>query len=252
MLLRNLLHKSILKWHRYLGVVIALTVVIVAVTGILLNHTNAFGLDSYSVSNKWLLRAYGAEAPQRWAGFKLDEHTWVLQIDDQLLVNEAPLVEAQSSLVGAVYRDEFYLVATQGQVFLFDQAKGLVEAMSALHGIDDAISKIGLDEAGRVWLETVGHQYLVADEMISYWSPAAQSVVAWSSREQIPAELLESLGGYWFGGGVSLERLILDLHSGRVFRQAGVLLLDLAGVGMILLAFTGVWMWFRRISRQRR
>jgi len=145
------LHKSVLKWHRYLGVVIALTVVVVAVTGILLNHTSAFGLDAYSISNKWLLRMYGAEAPQNWTGFKLDERSWVLQIDDQLLVNEAPLVEAQSSLVGAVHRDEFYLVATQNQVYLFDQAKELVEVMSALHGIDDAVSQIGLDEA-KTWL----------------------------------------------------------------------------------------------------
>ena len=195
---------------------------------------------------------YGAEAPQNWTGFKLDERSWVLQIDDQLLVNEAPLVEAQSSLVGAVHRDEFYLVATQNQVYLFDQAKELVEVMSALHGIDDAVSQIGLDEAGGIWLETVGHQYLIADEMISNWSPAPQPAVAWSLPEQIPVELLGALDQYWFGEGVSLERLILDLHSGRVFRQTGVLLLDLAGVGMILLAFTGVWMWYRRISRQRR
>lgn len=246
------MHRSILKWHRYLGVVIALTVVVVAVTGICLNHTGALTLDKRFITNKWVLNAYGAQAPKSWAGYNVDQEAWTLQIGNQLFLNDSPLGHTESTLVGAVYHGEYYLLATQAQVFLFDQKLQLIEEMSELQGIDGRVLKIGSDSQGRVCLALAENRYLVADELISSWLPVVPESVVWSVEQPLPETLLGSLERFWFGEGVSLERLMLDLHSGRVFSQVGVVLLDLAGVGMILLAFTGVWMWARRVARQRR
>ena len=41
------------------------------------------------------------------------------------------------------------------------------------------------------------------------------------------------------------QRLLQDLHAGRLFGLAGQLLMDLAALLLVVLAFTGVIIWSR-------
>ena len=50
------------------------------------------------------------------------------------------------------------------------------------------------------------------------------------------------------GRGLSMEKLILDVHSGRILGRFGVILVDLAAVLFLLLSITGTWIWIRRKS----
>ena len=53
------------------------------------------------------------------------------------------------------------------------------------------------------------------------------------------------------GYGLTLERVLLDLHSGRVLGSAGVLLVDAAAILFLLLAISGLWLWSRRRTSTR-
>jgi uncharacterized iron-regulated membrane protein len=48
------------------------------------------------------------------------------------------------------------------------------------------------------------------------------------------------------GIGLSAERVMLDLHSGRILGRAGVYLVDAAAIVFLLLAVSGTWLWARR------
>ncbi|MFT5351416.1 MAG: hypothetical protein ACI9MF_002239 [Gammaproteobacteria bacterium] len=50
------------------------------------------------------------------------------------------------------------------------------------------------------------------------------------------------------GKGLSLERILLDLHSGRLLGNAGVFIVDLAALFFVFLALSGSWMWLRKRS----
>ena len=45
---------------------------------------------------------------------------------------------------------------------------------------------------------------------------------------------------------LTLERIIVDGHSGRLFGLFGVLLMDLVAVLLILLSVSGVYIWLRK------
>ena len=45
------------------------------------------------------------------------------------------------------------------------------------------------------------------------------------------------------GGGLPLERVILDLRSGRIVGQWGVYVVDGAALLFLALVITGLWMW---------
>ena len=44
---------------------------------------------------------------------------------------------------------------------------------------------------------------------------------------------------------ITYERIVVDLHSGRLFGSFGVTLIDLVTIGIILLSMTGAYSWIR-------
>jgi len=57
--------------------------------------------------------------------------------------------------------------------------------------------------------------------------------------------LREQLLRLYRGKGLPLERVIIDIHSGRILGQAGVLLVDFMALLFLSLAMSGVWMWYK-------
>jgi len=62
----------------------------------------------------------------------------------------------------------------------------------------------------------------------------------------LPKPLQEKLKAQASGPSVSLETVILDLHSGRFFGQFGVLFIDLIGLLVCFLSITGLIAWIKR------
>ena len=54
--------------------------------------------------------------------------------------------------------------------------------------------------------------------------------------------LLESFRGR----GLTLERVMLDLHSGRIFGDFGIYIMDAAAVALLWLSGSGLWVWWSR------
>ena len=45
---------------------------------------------------------------------------------------------------------------------------------------------------------------------------------------------------------ITLERVIIDIHSGRFFGLSGVIMTDLAALAILFLAFSGAYAWFKK------
>mgnify|MGYP006981145103 CR=1 FL=1 len=50
---------------------------------------------------------------------------------------------------------------------------------------------------------------------------------------------------------LTLERIILDAHSGRIFGLFGVLFMDAVAILLILLSLSGVYIWIRYARAKR-
>jgi len=48
------------------------------------------------------------------------------------------------------------------------------------------------------------------------------------------------------GRQISLERFLLDAHSGRFFGKYGVYVIDIAALLLLILSITGIWLWATR------
>jgi len=58
--------------------------------------------------------------------------------------------------------------------------------------------------------------------------------------------LKKLLRNHFRGEVLPVERVLLDLHSGRFFGKIGPWLFDIAAALLILLSLTGSWIWLRR------
>lgn len=229
--------------HRSVGIVVFLFVILLSVTGILLNHTTELKLDKRFVSSPWLLSHYGLDTVQADAVFLLEKRV-ISQFGDQLFVDATPVTNLYRPLLGGIVLDEIYVLATDDALILLNPDGEFIERMSGESGVPPMIQNIGLFHGDPV-LQTREGMWR-SDFLLEEWESISLQGVGWSVQEPMPESVEKQLATYFHGFGVSIEQVILDIHNGRIISKFGVWVLDLIAVLMIVLSISGFWLWFRR------
>lgn len=239
--------KSLYVWHRYIGLSAALFVLILAVTGLLLNHTERFAFDSRHVQNNWLLDWYGIAAPASYTSYALGSDDHVTLFGRHLYHNLHEIEGEYEQLIGALRVGDLLVVAVDREILLLMGDGELVERLGGSEGVPSGMRRLGLDNAGELVVEG-GHAYYQPDADFIRWrhwegDPAA---VEWVEADTLPAGLHEALVQHYRGEVLPVERVLLDLHSGRIFGRHGYLVMDIAALLLIALAISGSLIWLRR------
>ena len=231
------------KWHRKVGITAAFFVMLLVVTGLLLNHTDKLNLQNIFVQSEKLLEWYSIQPKGQMKGFKVDQH-WLTQIDGRLYFDQIELADHIEDLYGAIRSSDSFVVALDGSLLILTQSGEIVERLSGSEGVPAGIKSIGLSSTGDIVIKAAHGDY-IADLDTTEWQEQEGLVVSWSVPDEIPNKLNEQLLTLYRGKGLPLERVIIDIHSGRILGQAGVLLVDFMAVLFLLLAMSGVWMWYK-------
>ena len=162
---------------------------------------------------------------------------------------ESTSVTSVSDVIGAVAFESLVVVAASNEWLLLDSSGQLIERQPWTEQVEGNIDAIGTLPDGRVVLKTGDRHWQADAELISFQPlDGSAELATWSKSEAAPAQLIESINQAYRGEGPSLERLILDLHSGRFFGPIGVLIYDLLAIALGFLAISGIVLW----SRSRR
>jgi len=235
--------------HRWLGIASALFVLLLATTGIALNHSHDWRFDQRYVNWPWLLDAYGIEAPPLQASYADGEHRVTL-LGEHLFFDGRLVADDIGQLKGFVALDPMMLALTADEMVLMTSAGELVERFDPGSGLNGEIERVG-KWSGRVVIASDG-QYLLSDAEVTGFLPSnevAENGIEWSVASAPPAVETARLQQQFRGRGLTIERLLADLHSGRIIRTGGPLLMDLVGVFLIVLSVTGLLLWLRRGRR---
>ena len=101
-------------WHRRVGLFALVLVVILAVTGILLNHTERFKLDETYVNNSWLLSWYGIEPENKPVSYLVKNTTSrhiISAWNEKLFFADIALTNLEQDIHGAIGAEQFIVVA---------------------------------------------------------------------------------------------------------------------------------------------
>ncbi|MFB3089951.1 MAG: PepSY domain-containing protein [Gammaproteobacteria bacterium] len=231
------------KWHRKVGITAAFFVILLVISGLLLNHTDKLNLQNIFVKSDIFLNWYHIQPKSKVRSFIVDQH-WFTQIDSHLYLDQREVADHIGSLFGVVKLSDGFVVALEGSLLIMTLSGKLVEGLSGAEGVPAGIKSIGLSDKGEVVIRSAHGDYL-ADLDTTEWQEEEGLAVNWSEHQEIPKDLYDQLLILYRGKGLPLERVILDIHSGRILGYAGVLLVDFMAILFLLLAMSGVWMWFK-------
>jgi len=253
---------SVFLWHRRLGLLALVLVMILALTGMLLNHTESLSLDEIPIESDWLLDWYGLNPHSMPRSYAVDDQL-ITQWDDQLFFNQQPVTQSSQPIRGAAMVMDMVAIALQHSLLLLDRDGALIEQINTQTDFS-SIQRLGIRQ-GRLLIETDAGRYFQSDEQIVNWSKVDETTVngttgsdarvQWSQASELEPQLKQSLLRVYRGKGLTLERVLLDLHSGRLFNDRwGVYIMDASALIMLWLGFSGTWVWWsrrRKIQRKK-
>lgn len=235
------------RWHKRIGLWCMLVFLMLSVTGVLLNHTSEMSLSQRQISSELLLTHYGFKTPKIYS-FKMGEH-WLSDVGaHQVYLNDQPLQDCSGSLVGVVEQEQFYVAACEEELLLLMPDGELIERIASVYSLPTPISALGSCDQG-LCLQ-VGFDIYSADIEQFSWTKIPPQDVSWSVSSTPPVDVTDTLKSKALGPGLTMERVLLDLHSGRIFGNVGVWIVDLAALGLVLLMLSGFWMWYQQMKRR--
>jgi len=236
-------------WHRRIGLVAIVLVITLAITGIMLNHTEKFKLDESYVSASWLLNWYGIEPEDAPVSFRVNNHSLSFW-HHRLFFDGKDILTHEQNIHGAIGAETYIVIAMDNELILLTNEGEFIETVNT--GISFSnIQRLGI-KYKRPVIETSDPLYFMADEHILDWDVILNEDIVWSSPISLSDEEKEKLLNAYRGRGLKLERVILDLHSGRIFGKYGIYMMDGAAIALLWLSLSGLWVWSSRRRKMKK
>ncbi len=244
--------RSIYSWHRWLGIISAVFIVWLSISGIILEHSHQLGLGNKTISNPWLLQKFGIEISAPTSAYQYDD-SWLSQIDGRLYLN-FQMIDQGPAPVGFTRMGLLWAVATRETLWLLNDQGEILEKIEGLD-LPGRITALSHSDHGLLLQTDRGN--FTADPLSPNW-PAWQTSVREVTpeyrKESLPLNHQAQLLKQAQRKALNWERVVLDAHSGRLFGKYGVLLVDAMAVVFIVLGVTGIALWlrYRRAAQKRK
>jgi hypothetical protein len=226
---------ALLRWHRRVGLASFAVIAIMAVSGLLLNHARTLGLHEIDVDTRFVPGRYGQtiDAPIRafHAGGR-----WAVWLSRRVIVDGRIVGSDVGPVVGARAAGPVLVVAAERGLLLIGPKGQVIESLGAV-ALPGPVERVGTDGSGRIVIDT-GKGLFRADDQLLSWSPTS-TAAAWSQLSNPPSAVVRAARAAVSARGPSLERLVLEVHTGRIFGPWGIYLFDAAALCLIVLAATG-------------
>jgi hypothetical protein len=217
--------------------------VFLSFTGILLNHSPAAGLSKRILSSEWLLDWYGFETVAL-SGFKVGKQ-WISHPGHrELYIDGQPVAACAPPLLSAARTDSFLIALCKDELVILSFNGELVEKINMLSGLPEYTTNMKYFN-NTLFIQS-HNKILSLDPDTLKVKPSELIIESWPLPSSLPSTIIEKLKQNSQLPGISLETVILDLHSGRFFGDAGVLFVDFMGLLTVFLAMTGTYVWFMK------
>jgi hypothetical protein len=237
--------RVILAFHRWLGILAAVFLVILSLTGLALNHSERLGLNGITIDNAFVLNRYGMQAGSDIQIFRIHETDTISHLAGQLFYNANPIAAAGLPL-GILEGNPFTVVAGSDQLIYLTSDGELIEQIRGEELPYDELSHLGTDESGRPVLIADSGQWQPDPDWIEFKPYEGAFTVRPLVESPLDEATRSAILANYQGRGPTLYRVLLDLHSGRLFGWGGRTLMDLSALAILLLVSSGISGWLRR------
>lgn len=230
------------RWHVRIGLSAAIVLVMLATTGILINHSQSLSLSETRIPPLLARLSYGLEERETQSieigelRAKTDGAELWVSADRDILTSTC-----SGNLIGARrFAEEIWVACEQNlSIYLVeDGAPLLVEQLNSYSGLPVPINRFGACDLAPC-LISQSQQFRYSQLQLSWQASGEDNLSTfWSADPETEKELIVPAELNW-------NRWLLDLHSGRLFGNVGVFIVDLTGIALLILVTTGIIRWLR-------
>ena len=212
----------IARWHRRIALLVCVWLVVLAATGLLINHANDWGLDRSVLSAPLQRLFYGIEPG-----------------GTEFCAQGADIGPGCAAVFGRLSLPAGELLLAPDQLYLIDSAGQLLEAVP--------VSQLGLNGLTGGRAEPDGIYLRDRDRNVH----SDFEFMAWRALDE---GIEPAPGGAWqnrsqAAGGITWERLLLDLHAARFLGPLAGVFTDFMAILILVLALSGTWLWWLKRRR---
>jgi hypothetical protein len=237
------------RWHRRIGLITALFILLLSLTGIILNHVSEINWLHEPVKNHWVLNAYGIQVPKPIA-YQVGEQYVTSLGGEYFYLNDQESGYCRGRLKGAVLDRGLIVVACSDELVLLNSNNEVIERIGSAYGLPSPIEVLGHCGESLCLRSERGEFLLNIDQLSWQLVGGEEEPLQVATPVSLPPEYGRSLIRQFLGESLSWERVVLDLHSGRLF-GLGPWLMDIVALFLIVLAGSGVSMWYGARRRRR-
>jgi len=222
--------------HRLIGITTGIILVYLVATGLPLQFTSGLNLAGSYVASPTVLDWYGIPAPETgWQSGR------AVHIGNLLYWTSRPVAEV-GSFQGAIQLDDLVIAATGKSLIVFPADEpALLETI----GLPEQITRIGLVDR-EIVLQTNTRLLTMDPGLLNPVAAEYQpDQIAWSGLTPLEHPALADYQDRTRARILTWERFLQDLHSGRAFGVIGEWIINLATLAMVVLSFTGLWIWWK-------
>ena len=238
--------RIIRRWHGRIGFIAAIFLVFLVISGLALNHGEALKLDKQEIRYPWLMHWYGIHASAPSQGFLLGKSYFSWEGDKWALGNRLLSGSAERP-VGAVEVSGIDFIATPANLFLYQPDGQLVDKITTQSLPAHPILALGMKD-DKIVLRTQSALFASVDGLS--WETVNDNHITWSSAKALPNSVRKQLTDV-LAPGLPAQRILLDVHSGRLFGRYGPWFVDLAATALLMLSLSGFWIYWRSIKQSK-
>ncbi len=234
------------RWHKKIGIFIVIFVIFLAISGIALNHSEKFKLNTTFIKMEWLLDLYQISTNSEPIAYPSYNNNWITQLGQRVYFNDIEIITNVENLIGVVYINNTFVVGYDGKLMVLTEDGKLLESLSGAEGVPAGMKAIGVDDKDNVIIKSAHGYYRVNLDILN-WNEHDLLSANWSdTSNNISEKLRIAIFNEYRGKGLTIERVLLDMHSGRVVGKWGTYFMDLVAILMLVISATGIWMWLKR------
>lgn len=240
----------IMALHRWTGLLAAVFLLVLALTGLCLNHADKLNLHEMRVKSSFILNRYNMLSAADVQSIRISDNRTVSVIDNGLYHNSNYVAES-GELLGVIEADPFLAVAAANGLILISDQGELIEMLTMDQLPMDELRLVGRAASGRAVLVSGNGNWIADHDWMEFQPFNGEFTVLPLNWTDPDKTALQAILLHHQGQGPTVYRVLLDLHSGRLFGWGGRTLMDLTALAIILLVTSGISGWMSKSRRPR-
>tara|TARA_Y100001958_G_C21179527_1_gene509685 strand:+ start:264 stop:1037 length:774 start_codon:yes stop_codon:yes gene_type:complete len=239
----HVLKLKLRKLHKYLGFAFSLFILHLTVTGILLIYPRTFNIEETYVSNFFILKKYNMDTHKDVYGLSNVEDEVVI-IRNNIYVNSQFIDKFSDEIINVLYqkKEKKIIILSKSVIgiYVFENIDGALEIKDIISLKNTfKINDLGQNLSGDIiFLKNDSEYYNLNSKYLIKLANVKDKNIKWSNISKIDKKLAKYYLNIHQGKGVSLTRILTELHNGKFFGSIFTLILFFSSLSLIFLTLS--------------